>query len=86
MEISFGKKSPSNNFLQFGKTGNPGIEDWKPLDWNNPVYLEIGEEHNVQQGLPMRTRIDFWNSLPPVYWRHTTPVKRFEPKPPKDEL
>ncbi len=51
--------------FQFGKTGNPGVDGWKPLDLNDPVYLEMGEEYKVHQGLPLRNRIDFWNSLPP---------------------
>jgi hypothetical protein len=46
----------------------------------DPVYLLMDDEYTVKSGLPIRNRIDFWNWLPPVYWRHTTPVRRFEPK------
>lgn len=70
----------SRNFtkllVDFGRTGKPNIEEWKPLDNDDPSYLVIGDEYKVEKGFPLEDRMNFWRTLPPVYWRYTNPVKR----------
>ena len=60
--------------IDFGKMngGETVIKNqhWRKLDLRDPNYLLIDGNFTVQPGLPMQTRMEFWNSLPPVYWRY----------------
>ena len=58
--------------IDFGKSGRgedvmPG---WKKFKEEDPIYLQIDKEFIVKQGEPMQERMQFWRSLPPVYWRY----------------
>ena len=58
--------------IDFGKSGRgedvmPGWEKFKEED---PIYLQIDKEFIIKQGEPMQERMQFWRSLPPVYWRY----------------
>ena len=60
--IDFGKFNGEESLI--------GNTKWRRLDLENPNYLLIDEEFSVQEGLPRQHRMQFWNSLPPVYWRY----------------
>merc|ERR1712117_98116 len=70
--------------IDFGKQDGSPIKDWEKLDLNDPNYLVIDSENfRVEKGsMPQQERIDFWNSLPPVYWKFSSRG----PAHPKDEL
>ena len=58
--------------IDFGKSngGETLIPNWRTFDLKDPYYLLIDENFTVKQGLPMQQRMQFWNTLPPVYWRY----------------
>ena len=68
--------------IDFGKEDRGPVEGWRPLDNDSPSYLQIDRQMAVREGMPLQERMAFWNSLPPVYWRHSTKA----PSHPKDEL
>ena len=69
--------------IDFSKSGRGEniVEGWKKFDEGSPVYLLMDKEFVAKEGLPMETRMKFWNSLPSVYWRY-----KLENSERKDEL
>ena len=58
--------------IDFGKLngGKNVVNNWQRFDPKDPYYLLIDENFSVKQGLPLQQRMQFWNTLPPVYWRY----------------
>ena len=46
-----------------------GVEDfeWQPVVASNISHLNIGNQMEMDQGLPNHRRVAFWNTMP-VYW------------------
>ena len=59
---------------------------WNPVQASNATHLNIGNEMEMDNGLPNHERMNFWQSLP-VYWNSNR--DNYAPAPPivyKDEL
>ena len=69
--------------IDFSKSGRGESvnKDWKSFEEDNPVYLLMDKEFVAKEELPMEKRMNFWKSLPRVYWRYNT-----ESVEAKDEL
>ena len=89
----------SQRFIQlltsFVKTGKPAIEMgegidpfvWSPVRSDNATHLDIGNEMEMDLGLPNHERMNFWQGMP-VYWNANR--EGYKPAPPvtwkNDEL
>ena len=60
--------------IDFSKSGRGESinQEWKRFDEDDPVYLLMDKEFVAEEGFPMEERMQFWKSLPPVYWRYNT--------------
>lgn len=56
--------------IDFGKKDTSPIDEWKPLHLDNPSYLHIDKTFEVKSGLPLQDRINFWRTLPSIYWNY----------------
>ena len=59
---------------------------WHPIKATNATHLNIGNEMEMDMGLPNHERMNFWQTLP-IYWNANR--KNYAPAPPiiyKDEL
>ena len=56
----------------FADIGRPEDPEWKPMDINDPLYMEIGSEFKVKKGMILdQNKAEFWRDLS-LYWRHQT--------------
>lgn len=73
--------------MSFASTGKPKIDmgpevppfEWSPVDAANISHLDIGNEMEMDQGLPNHRRMSFWQSMP-VYWNADR--SNYSPAPP----
>ena len=80
-------------FVSFVATGTPKLQMeaghefvWNPVQASNATHLNIGNEMEMDHGLPNHERMNFWQTLP-VYWNSNR--DNYAPAPPivfKDEL
>lgn len=74
-------------FTTFAKEGKPRIEmgreipdfEWHPVVATNISHLNIGNQMEMDQGLPNHRRVAFWNKMP-VYWNSNR--ENYAPAPP----
>jgi len=74
-------------FTTFAKEGKPRIEmaegvpdfEWSPVVATNISHLNIGNQMEMDQGLPNARRVAFWQGMP-VYWNCNR--ENFKPAPP----
>ena len=79
--------------VSFVATGTPKLQMeaghefvWNPVQASNATHLNIGNEMEMDHGLPNHERMNFWQTLP-VYWNSNR--DNYAPAPPivfKDEL
>ena len=80
-------------FTNFASQGKPFLQmesghqfEWHPVKATNATHLNIGNEMQMDMGLPNHERMNFWQTLP-VYWNANR--ANYAPAPPivyKDEL
>ena len=80
-------------FVSFISTGTPKLQMeaghefvWNPVQASNATHLNIGNEMEMDHGLPNHERMNFWQTLP-IYWNSNR--DNYAPAPPivfKDEL
>ena len=71
----------------FANNGQPSINmgdkvgqfEWSPVNPANISHLNIGNQMDMEQGLPNHRRVSFWQSMP-VWWNANR--DNYKPAPP----
>ena len=71
----------------FASDGYPKIDmgpqvpafEWSPANPSNISHLNIGNQMDMEQGLPNHRRVSFWQTMP-VFWNSNR--ENYKPAPP----